>query len=194
MAVETIDLTINETTESRTSFTKTVKLAKYKTISKMWIEAILSAPSGVLSTGWFIDKILVNGIGPQQNLGQEINLKIFDSRVTGSKKVEVKPGENNIISVGWNAPFGAGVISPHANITVKIRVEGETIAPGLGILPSESIESLNPANITESFDKLADRATIPSIIIFIVLIALVIIGILLLPRILLTKKLIDEVK
>ena len=192
MTFETIDLTVNETTESRTIFTKSVKFSKYKNISKLWIDAILSAPSGILSSGWYLNKMLLNGKGVETNLGTSSNLKIFDSKVKGNR-IDLVPNENNIITVGWNAPLGAGVISPHANITVRIKVEGELAVPGSDIIPSELLEAGNLSNITENLDKLGDRATIPSLIIIIILVVLAIAALLLLPRILLTKKILDEV-
>lgn len=180
MALEIIDLYINQSTEGREFLTKVVKLSNYKTINKIWVEAILSAPTGILSQGWAINEIRINNKGKKHVFGQSVISKFYDSRGGGESPITI--GESNIVKVGWLAPFGAGVISPHANITIKLRIEGEKTIP---FIDSEIETALDVNNIKETIDSIADKSTLPLIGLGIGLIVLVIIAIIFLPRILL---------
>ena len=49
MAIEVIDLFINESTEARESLTKVVKFSGYQKINKVWIDVFLTAPKGFVN-------------------------------------------------------------------------------------------------------------------------------------------------
>lgn len=190
MAIEVIDLFINESTEARESLTKVVKFSGYQKINKVWIDVFLTAPKGFVND-WALETISVNGIRIPSSNTHEFSMKVSDRTglQTGSPTT-LKIGENNQFSIQWRAPFGAGVISPHASITAKLRVDGEKLLP----IDSELLENVNPVNIVSNLERIQDKATIPTIIFVIALLALFILFIFLAPRILLTLGVINTIK
>ena len=146
------------------------------------------APDGFINE-WSLDKIVVNGASFDPFVKFDTLVKVYDA----NRKLNrggIKIGENNTFSLFWRAPVGAGVISPHANVTLQLRIDGQKKLP----IDSEIIENLNLNNIQEDFQRKIDRSTPEAIIFIIIIIAIIVLMMFLLPRLLTSLVLIDRIK
>jgi hypothetical protein len=177
---QTITIINRESTEGRESMINKVNLQSYTTIKHAELRVSLHAPDGVpflgdlgLPADWRITKITVNGKRFDPSGPQESTNKIHDSQAGSYFSGVLQAGADNTISIFWIGPLGAGVTSPHAQISAKLIIQGDEIIPGLGQIGT----TFDPTNIFDDVGQAGKNATLPTVLLFLgVIVVLVLIA------------------
>lgn len=170
---DTITVFDRESTKNGSPIVKTFTLA-YDTITSARLKVqMLADPQFLGVYGWKLKQITVNGIVFYPSDPDNSSNLIQDLNNTNSffHKVLV-PNQENTISISFDAPIGAGVISQSAEINAQLIVTGsKNIAGTLGlpIIPTGS-------DIFSTISKFISN-NIPLAIAVLVLIAVIIVAI-----------------
>ena len=166
---QSITIINRESTEGRESMINKVNLQSYTTVKHAELRVSLHAPDGVpflgdlgLPADWRITKITVNGKRFDPSGPQESTNKIHDSQGGTFFRDVLKAGADNTISVFWIGPLGAGVTSPHAQISAKLIIQGDEIIPGLGQIGT----TFDPTNVFDDLGQAGKNAALPTILLF----------------------------
>lgn len=169
---DTITIFELQSTKDGSPQTKTFTLG-YDAIQNAILKVQLLADTPLLNIyGWKITKILVNSVvffpsdsQNSTNLIQDVNnINQYFHNV-------LIPSGDNTISISFEAPIGAGVISPSVNINAQLIVTGNKSALGsLGLNGLPTFSDL----FSKFQQSLADN--IPLAIAFLILVAVIIVS------------------
>lgn len=131
-----------QSTKDGSPIAKTFTLG-YDSITNAVLKIQLLADTPFLNIyGWKLTKVDVNGNIFYPNSAQDTSILIQDvNNVNTSLRKVLNPNGNNTISINFDAPIGAGVISQSAQINAQLLVTGsKSISGSLGLnnLPSSS--------------------------------------------------------
>ncbi len=168
MAIKTIELFVNETTEGREQLTKVIKFNGFTNLQWAELKVNLHANdsfSSPLPTEWKLTKIIVNGVKFYPS-GKLISTnKIHDSKGSAFFQKVLRVNDVNTVSIHWIAPLGAGVLSPNGAVTAVLSVIGDSV-------PFAEDLQFDPRNSLDSVQRFADNQTLPTLIFMIILIVI----------------------